>query len=363
MNPTGSVLWSTDNGLGWSTEPLTITPTGSELVVPTEGEVIPVTPTGEELVTPTGDELVTPTSGEPVTPTGGEVTPVTVDSASKPLSQAPTSKSPPQSRSPPQPKSPPQFTPRPPSSTPTDGVGVGISCSLVQSAASAYKNAISMAGTVGGNDPLVSYYAQILHMACLRSSPLCDIPECSEVNNIQHVIPPGCKDKGYLGSQFEEYIFKELVQESSFSDVSGRQAKMISTINQLTQQIEKKEIGSPFLNFMMSVGVVQDTRKVVQIYYGTIGAFEDLQPIFVKYIHKEIGSSNKGSIKDTIRNISQSHSQFLRCGIAPSYFAQSTDYEQSIKRRDSTPITAQLPPAAAAAASFFVPGWCTTAKQ
>ena len=331
-----------------------VSPTGDDFVSPTGNDF--VSPTGNSFVTPTVNEFVTPTVSESVFPTvGGSVFPTVsiifgTPTGSEVISDF-HSESPPQSKSPPQPTS-------PRSSTPTDGTGVGISCSLVQSASSAYKDAISLVGTMDGNDALVSYYARVLHMACLRSSPRCNVPECSQVNNIQKVIPTECQGQEYLGDQFEEYVFRELVQNSSFSDVSSQQAKANSTVNYLTQQIQGGKIGSPFLNFMMSVGVEQDTRKLVQIYYGTVEVFGDLQPIFVKYIQGEIGSSDKGSIKDTIGKIARSHSQFLKCGISPSYFVQSnqtSESSQSIRRRDSTSTGVTLPPAAAAAASFFVP--------
>ena len=197
-----------------------------------------------------------------------------------------------------------------------------------------------------GSKPLVANYAQVLHMACLRSSPLCNIPKCSQVDDILTTIPTACRAKEYLGSQFEEYVFKQLIQDASFSDVPGQQAKVDSAISSLTVQIEDGEIGSPFLNFIMSLGVKQDTKKLVQTYYGTVKVFGDLQPIFAKYVQDQIGSSDSGSVKDKIGKVARSHSQLLKCGIAPSYFTQT---------QDSASKSTTLSPAAAAAAAFFVP--------
>ena len=217
----------------------------------------------------------------------------------------------------------------------------------MQSAAKAYKDAIAGSGTEGkSTSALVASYAQVLHMACLRSSPLCNIPECSQVGDVLKTIPKACQAKEYLGSQFEEDVFKQLIQEASFSDVSGQQAKVDSAISSLTVQIEGGEIGSPFLNFIMSLGFQQDTKKLVQTYYGTVKVFGDLQPIVVKYIEDEIGSSDGGSVKEKIGKVARSHSQLLKCGIAPSYFSQT---------QDSASTSTTLSPVAAAAASFFVP--------
>ena len=217
----------------------------------------------------------------------------------------------------------------------------------MQSASSAYKNAISLANA---DTTLVSYYAQALHMACLRSSPGCSIPECSMVADVQKVIPSACNGED-LGGEFEENIFTGLVQGDSFSDVSGRQGKADSAINDLVQQIDKKDIASPFLNFMLSAGMSRDTQDLAQTYYSTVQVFDDLQPIMVKYLQQKVGASDSESIKDTLNNVTRSHSQFMKCSVGASYFAQSKNSKSSA----TSASKATLPPAAAAAASFFVP--------
>ena len=216
----------------------------------------------------------------------------------------------------------------------------------MQSASSAYNEAISLPNA---DTALVSYYAQALHMACLGSSPGCNIPECSMVADVQKIIPPACKGQD-LGGEFEQNIFTGLVQGDSFSDVSGRQGKADSVINDLVQQIDNKEIASPFLNFMLSAGVSQDTQNLAQIYYSTIQVFDDLQPIMVEYLRQKVGDSDSESIKDTLNNITHSHSQFMKCSVGASYFAQSQGSKKSTTASKASP-----PPAAAAAASFFVP--------
>ena len=228
---------------------------------------------------------------------------------------------------------------------PTEGVGVGIKCSLVQSASSAYNDANSLSGT---NDILVSYYAQALHMACLRSSPGCKIPECDMVKNVRKFVPLACQGGEDLGSEFEDGIFSDLVQGSSFSDVTSRLEKADSAVKDLAQQIDNKDIASPFLNFMLSAGGARDTQSLAKTYYSTVQVFDDLQPILDNYFQGKVADSDSGSIKDTLNTLAHSHSQFMRCGVGVSYFAQTMD-------SSSAPKAVTLPPAAAAAASFFVP--------
>ena len=188
-------------------------------------------------------------------------------------------------------------------------------------------------------------------MACLRSSPGCSIPECSMVADVRKTIPSTCQGED-LGNDFEEQVFTELVQGSSFSDVSGQQGKVDSAINNLTQQIDSKDIASPFLNFMLSAGLNRSTQGLAQTYYSTVQVFNDLQPIMEKYFQKQVETSNSGSIKDTINNVTHLHSQFIKCGVGASYFAQSQPSQNS-KSSAAAPNT--LPPAAAGAASLFVP--------
>ena len=169
------------------------------------------------------------------------------------------------------------------------------------------------------------------------------------VANVQKVISPACQGED-LGGEFEQNIFTGLVQGDSFSDVSGRQGKADSAINDLVQQINNQEIASPFLNFMLSAGLSRDTKDLAQTYYSTIQVFDDLQPVMVEYFQQKVGDSDSESIKDTLNNVTRSHSQFMKCSVGASYFAQSQDSKSS-----TTASKATLPPAAAAAASFFVP--------
>ena len=246
-----------------------------------------------------------------------------------------------------------QNVPQSPSPTPapqpTEGVGVGIKCSLVQSASSAYKEADSLSDA---DDTLVSYYAQALHMACLRSSPGCLIPECDMVENVRKFVPPACQGGEDLGSEFEDGIFSDLVQGSSFSDVAGRLGKVDSAVKDLAQKIDNKEIGSPFLNFMLSAGETRDsTQSLAKTYYSTVQVLDDLQQIFDSYFQGKVEASDSGSIEETINQLARSHSQFMKCGVGVSYFAQTADNKGS--STSSKAIT--LPPPAAAAASFFIP--------
>ena len=230
---------------------------------------------------------------------------------------------------------------------PIEGVGIGIKCSLVQSASSAYKEANSLSST---DDTLVSYYAQALHMACLRSSPGCKIPECDMVENIRKFVPPACQGED-LGSEFEDAIFSDLVQGDSFSDVTGRLGKADSAVKDLAQQIDNKDIASPFLNFMLSAGETRDsTQSLAKTYYSTVQVFDDLQPILDNYFQAKVEASDSGSIEKTINQLAHSHAQFMKCGVGVSYFAQTADNQGS-----STSKAVTLPPAAAAAASFFIP--------
>ena len=197
----------------------------------------------------------------------------------------------------------------------TEGPGVGIRCSLVQSASSAYKEANSLSGT---DDTLVSYYAQALHMTCLRSSSDCKIPECDMIKDVRN-FAPACQED--LGSEFEDAIFSDLVQGSSFSDVAGRLGKADLAVKDLAQQIDNKDIASPFLNFMLSTGETRDsTQPLAKTYYSTVQVFTDLQPILDKYLQGKVGESDSGSIDETITKLAHSHSQFMKCStVGPLY--------------------------------------------
>lgn len=248
----------------------------------------------------------------------------------------------------------------------SSGKGIGISCSLVQSAAGTYNSAVASGASGGGGSSTAirAYYAQALHMACLRSSPLCSIPECTEVEAARKITPDACKEGDeHRGGEFEEDIFKRLVQATGFGDISGRQAKTDAAVAELTQQIESGNIGSPFLNLMMGIGAFgdggTDTKALAQGYYSTIQVFSDLQPLFESYIKEKIGGdggSGLNSLEGIIDSLARSHSQLLKCGVAPSFSAQGVP---SINSKTGTPNTSNnnenLTPAAAAAASFFIP--------
>ena len=187
-------------------------------------------------------------------------------------------------------------------------------------------------------------------MACLRSSPACKIPECDMVENVRNFVSPACQGED-LGSEFEDGIFSDLVQGSSFSDVAGRLGKVNSAVKDLAQKIDNKDIASPFLNFMLSAGETRNsTQSLAKTYYSTIQVFDDLQPILDKYLQGKVGESDSGSIEETITKLAHSHSQFMKCSVGVSYFAQTADNKGSGASKAVT-----LPPAAAAAASFFVP--------
>ena len=187
-------------------------------------------------------------------------------------------------------------------------------------------------------------------MACLRSSPGCKIPECDMVKNVRKFVPLACQGGEDLGSEFEEAIFSDLVQGSSFSDVAGQQGKANLAVKDLAQQIDNKDIASPFLNFMLSAGEARDTQSLAKTYYSTVQVFDDLQPILDNYFKGKVADSDSGSIRGILNQLAHSHSQFMRCGVGVSYFAQTTDNKGSSASKAVT-----LPPAAAAAASFFVP--------
>ena len=217
----------------------------------------------------------------------------------------------------------------------------------MKSASSAYNDANSL---TSADDTLVSYYAQALHMACLRSSPGCKIPECDMVENVRNFVPPTCKEGGDLGSEFEEAIFSDLVQGDSFSDVASRLGKGDSAVKDLAQKIDSNQVASPFLNFMLSAGETRDTQSLAKTYYSTVQVFDDLQPILDKYFQGKVSDSDSGSIEETLNQLAHSHSQFMKCSVGAAYFAQTPDNKGSSASKAVT-----LPPAAAAAASFFVP--------
>ena len=194
---------------------------------------------------------------------------------------------------------------------PTEGAGVGITCTLVQSASAAYNKAISLSGT---DDTLVSYYAQALHMACLRSSPGCKIPDCDMVENVRKFVQPACQED--LGNEFEEDIFTDLVQGDSFSDVASRLGKADSVVKDLAQQIDSKQIASPFLNFMLSTGEARDsTQSLAKTYYSTVQVFYDLQPILDKYFQGKIADSDSGNLKSTCSLALTVYEMQCWCGI------------------------------------------------
>lgn len=192
-------------------------------------------------------------------------------------------------------------------------------------------------------------------MACLRSSSHCGIPECSEVNSLPHIIPPGCKEGEDLGGPFEEHVFTELIQGSSFDNFTARKEKVDGVIASLLQQLETREIASPFLNFMLSVGGDQDTESLVQTYYSSVELLEDLNPIFARYIEGQISACGGVAVKDTVLNIGRTHSTLLKCGLGPSFIAQSIPDMNStyLRKRDDTPKTYNQD--SAGIASFFVP--------
>ena len=179
-------------------------------------------------------------------------------------------------------------------------------------------------------------------MGCLRSSATCNIQECAQVGDGM-VIPTDCLAMEDLGSEFEEYVFEKLVEGSS--DVSARKAKVDSALDNLAQQLDSKDIASPFLNFMTSVGEQQETRTRAETYYRTVQTLEDLKPIVEQYIQSKMTGSDSGSAKDIINKIAYSSSVFLRCALARSFESEAST--------SSPPGT--LAPEAAAAASFFVP--------
>ncbi|KAF8470748.1 hypothetical protein BDZ91DRAFT_847047 [Kalaharituber pfeilii] len=232
--------------------------------------------------------------------------------------------------------------------------GVGIQCKLVSSAATAYNSAKSTydADPTANKGIALGYYFQVLSMACLRSSHSCRVPECPEVEEEEahDMALHGCvKNNEPTGGEFEEEIFRELIEDSKFGDVQGRLSRVQDRINELVKSIENREIGSPFLNLMLAmngqVGVSngdgeRDTRKLVQAYYSAIQVFEDLQPIFERYIRKKVPTASAAP-DSTVKEVSRWHAQFLKCGFAPSYATQAKK--------------GYLTPANAAIASLFIP--------
>jgi len=178
-------------------------------------------------------------------------------------------------------------------------------------------------------------------------------------------MPGGCKEGGdeHLGSEFEEGIFGELIRGSGFGDIEGRKAKTDAAIEDLVGKVRGGDVGSPFLNLILGIiaagdGTGTDTEALVGGYYGTVQVFDDLQPLFDKYIQTKLrGLSGRSlsSLQQTIDNISRSHSQLLKCGIGPSFASQAAPNVKSNTATTSVKTNGTLPVAAAAAASLFVP--------
>ena len=172
-----------------------------------------------------------------------------------------------------------------------------------------------------------------------------------------HVIPPGCKEGEDLGGKFEEHVFNKLIQGSSFEDITARKEKVDSTIAILTKRIKKREIASPFLNYMFSLGAGKKVEKLVETYYSSVQLFGDLHPIFTKDIHDQLDTCDRGSVKEIVGKIGRTHSTLLKCGLGPSFVAQSFQDMNSthhVRKRATTSTPKTFSPQEGTAASVFI---------